>query len=287
MKKFLIALLCVLLVVSFAACGTKTDDSSKGDGEATGLTDGTYKYASGVYGKTGYMDIAEMTVEGGKITALTFDCYTVDGQLKSDIVAAGNYVMTENGPTWTEQAKAVADYIIANQSTEGIATSEGKADTTVDALSTVSITVTGFTAAADDLIAQATPGYTAEAAKYTDGVYSYEGAEFGSSGYKDLAEMTVYAGKVVALKFDSVKEDGTLKRDEVAAGSYVMTEDGPTWTEQANIIAQQIVMNGSTEGIATTEGKADTTVDALATVSITVTGFTAAADDLFTQAAAK
>ena len=79
-----------------------------------------------------------MTVSGGAVTALSYDCVDESGVTKSQLSMDGKYVMTESGPKWHEQSKALADYVIANQSVDGIAMDEaGK----TDAVASVSISV--------------------------------------------------------------------------------------------------------------------------------------------------
>ena len=58
--------------------------------------------------------------KGGRITALTWDCVDKDGKLKSNLSMNGEYVMTEDGPKWHEQADAVVKYVLANQSLDGL-----------------------------------------------------------------------------------------------------------------------------------------------------------------------
>ena len=115
------------------------------------LNDGTYSKKS-EEADNGYIYEMKMTVEGGKITALTYDGIDENGKSKTELSLAGEYVMTENGPTWAEQAQALAAFVVENQSTTGITMDDnGK----TDAVAGVSISVNGFVDFANALLQEA------------------------------------------------------------------------------------------------------------------------------------
>ncbi|MBS6160554.1 MAG: FMN-binding protein, partial [Firmicutes bacterium] len=75
-----------------------------------------------------------------------------DGSKKSVLSENGEYVMTENGPTWKEQVEAMAAALVENQSLEFAKLDEqGK----TDAVSGVSISVGGFVDLAQQCLNQA------------------------------------------------------------------------------------------------------------------------------------
>ena len=92
-----------------------------------------------------------MTVSGGKITALTYDCTDESGATKSQLSMDGQYVMTENGPKWHEQAESVVAYVLENQSLDGLINKDGY----TDAIASVSINLYGFTGGVEDCLKQA------------------------------------------------------------------------------------------------------------------------------------
>ena len=97
--------------------------------EGAELTDGTYTASTDSYDDSGFMDEVSLTVKDGKITEVTWDAVTEDGSKKSVMSENGEYVMTEDGPTWKEQAKALADALVENQSLGFFNTDEaGKTD---------------------------------------------------------------------------------------------------------------------------------------------------------------
>lgn len=114
------------------------------------LTDGTYT-AKAEPDSNGFTEEVHMTVKDGKITEVNWDAVLEDGTKKSVMSENGEYVMTEDGPTWKEQAEALADALIQNQSISFLTTNaEGK----TDAVSGVSISVGGFISLAADCMAQ-------------------------------------------------------------------------------------------------------------------------------------
>ena len=114
------------------------------------LEDGTYE----VKGEPmdGYTDQVSMTVKEGKITEVVWESVGEDGSKKSVLSENGEYVMTEDGLTWKEQAEAMAAALVENQSLEFANLNEqGK----TDAVSGVSISVGGFVNLAQQCMNQA------------------------------------------------------------------------------------------------------------------------------------
>lgn len=114
------------------------------------LSDGTFT-AKGELDSNGFTEEVTLTVKDGKITEVNWDGITEDGTKKSVMSENGEYVMTEDGPTWKEQAEALADALIENQSLRFLTTNaEGK----TDAVSGVSIAVGSFISLTEDCLAQ-------------------------------------------------------------------------------------------------------------------------------------
>ncbi|MDO4324637.1 MAG: FMN-binding protein [bacterium] len=119
-----------------------------------GLTDGTYTWQSAEFDSSGYKDVVSLTVAGGKITAAEWDCVNVEGVGKKQLSKDGQYSMTENGPTWAEQSEALCEYVVKNQTAEGLANAEGKCD----AIASVSISVGNFVKGIEECLSQAAGG---------------------------------------------------------------------------------------------------------------------------------
>ena len=237
------------------------------------LADGTYE-AKGEP-MDGYTDQVSMTVKEGKITEVVWESVGEDGSKKSVLSENGEYVMTEDGLTWKEQAEAMAAALVENQSLEFANLNEqGK----TDAVSGVSISVGGFVNLAQQCMKEAA-GLTQTLA-LQDGTYEAKGTP--ADGYTDQVTMTVKDGKITEVAWESVGEDGSKKSVLSENGEYVMTEDGLTWKEQAEAMAAALVENQSLEFANLNEqGK----TDAVSGVSISVGGFVNLAQQCMNQAA--
>lgn len=102
--------------------------------------DGAYSYLSDPDEK-GFCESIELEVADHKITSLVWDAVNAEGTGKREMSSDGRYVMTEDGPAWYEQADALADYVVENQSEEGLLDESGYAS---DAIASVSIYSGGF-----------------------------------------------------------------------------------------------------------------------------------------------
>ncbi len=141
----------------------QTSENTASATDGTGWTDGTYEAEEAEFDDQGYKDKVAITIQDGKMTELIWDAYNADGQLKSVLSADGAYEMTDRGPTWQEQAVAITDYVIQNQSTDTIImNAEGKTDTVTG----VSISVNDFISLVQECLSKAaaaeTPAQTSE-----------------------------------------------------------------------------------------------------------------------------
>ncbi|NLP35161.1 MAG: FMN-binding protein [Clostridiales bacterium] len=247
-----------------APAATETEETVEETTETTEetadveLKDGTYT-AETEYADNGFKDVVTVTIANGAITEVTWDAVKEDGSKKSVMSANGEYVMTDDGPTWDEQAKAVAAFVVENQNTEAIDLDEaGK----TDSVAGVSISVNGFVSLVEQCLAQAS-------GLLKDGVYTVE-ADAPSNGYLYSLTLKVENGAITSVVWDAANELGEYKSYLSSVGEYVMTDDGPTWKEQADALAAFVIENQSTEGISVDEnGK----TDSVASVSISVDGF--------------
>ena len=269
------------------ASGAEAEESAAAellsDLEEVVLADGTYE-AKAAEASNGYTDQVTITVADGKITEVNWEAVAEDGSLKSVLSENGEYVMTEDGPTWAEQSKALADALIENQSLTFLnPDAEGK----TDAVSGVSISVNGFIELAAQCMMQAaglegTPAEPeASAMTLADGTYEAKAVE-ASNGYTDQVTITVADGKITEVNWEAVAEDGSLKSVLSENGEYVMTEDGLTWAEQSKALADALIENQSLSFLnPDAEGK----TDAVSGVSISVNGFISLAQQCLDQAA--
>ncbi|ABX43392.1 FMN-binding protein [Lachnoclostridium phytofermentans] len=237
------------------------------------LKDGTYKkVATEAY--NGYTSSVELTVAGGKITDVIWDCADANGNLKSVLSQNGEYVMTKDGPTWYEQAQDLAKYVIEKQGTTGLTLDEsGK----TDVVASVSIAISEFVDQVEDCLRQA----AAQPVVLNNGTYNIEAAE-ASNGYVSKLSLTVAGGKITDVVWDCEDANGNLKSIQSQNGEYVMTADGATWYEQAQALAQYVIANQGTAGLTLDEnGK----TDVVATVSISINEFVAQVEEAIREAA--
>ena len=242
------------------------------------LSDGTYEAKAAAPDSNGFTEELTLTVEDGKITSVNWDAVGEDGSKKSILSENGEYVMTEDGPTWKEQSEALAQALIENQSLDFLTTDEsGK----TDAVAGVSISVSSFIDLAQQCLKEAA-GITEEPVALTDGTYEAKASAPDSNGFTEQVNMTVKDGAVTEVTWDAVGEDGSIKSILSENGEYVMTEDGPTWKEQSEALAQALIENQSLDFLTTDEsGK----TDAVAGVSISVSSFIDLAQQCLDQAA--
>lgn len=241
------------------------------------LKDGEYIAKAKEADDNGFTEQVSIKVEDGKITSIIWDCVKEDGTTKRKLADHGEYVMTEDGLTWTEQANALAETVIKNQSVESIGMNEqGK----TDAVAGVSIYIGNFVNLLEDSLSQAE---VKENIVLNDGDYIAKASQADDNGFVEQLKMTVKDGKITSVDWDCVKEDGTTKSKLSQEGQYVMTEDGLTWAEQAKALAETVIKNQSVESVGMNEqGKTDT----VAGVSIYIGGFVNLAEDCLKQAGA-
>ena len=120
----------------------------------TALTDGVY-FVEEDEGAGDYRHSLTLKVEDGAITSVVWDSKNEDGEYKSYLSSVGKYVMTEDGLTWKEQADALAEVVLSDQSTEGILLDE---DGKTDSVAGVSINITSFIELTEEALELASTG---------------------------------------------------------------------------------------------------------------------------------
>ena len=241
------------------------------------LKDGTYEAKADAPDNNGFTDVVTVTVKDGKIAEVNWEAVGADGSTKSVLSENGEYVMTEDGLTWKEQAEALANAVVENQSLSFLNLDEqGK----TDAVSGVSISIGGFTALAEKCLKEAA-GIT-QTLELKDGTYEAKAEAADNNGFIDQVTMTVADGKITEVNWEAVGEDGSKKSVLSENGEYVMTEDGLTWKEQAEALASALIENQSLDFLQVNEqGK----TDAVSGVSISVGGFISLAEKCMNEAA--
>ena len=241
------------------------------------LKDGTYEAKAEAPDNNGFTDEVTLTVKDGKIAEVNWEAVGADGSTKSVLSENGEYVMTEDGLTWKEQAEALTKAVVENQSLSFLNLDEqGK----TDAVSGVSISIGGFTALAEKCLKEAA-GIT-QTLELKDGTYEAKAEAADNNGFMDQVTMTVADGKITEVNWDAIGEDGSAKSVLSENGEYVMTEDGLTWKEQAEALANALIENQSLDFLQVNEqGK----TDAVSGVSISVGEFISLAEKCMNEAA--
>ncbi len=241
------------------------------------LKDGTYEAKAKAPDNNGFTDQVTLKVKDGKIAEVNWEAVGADGNTKSVLSENGEYVMTEDGLTWKEQAEALAKAVVEKQSLSFLnLDDQGK----TDAVSGVSISIGGFTALAEECLKEAAG--IVKNVELKDGNYEAKSESADNSGFISQVTMTVKDGKITQINWDAVKEDGSKKSVLSENGEYVMTENGPTWKEQAEAIAKAVIENQSLDFLNLDEqGK----TDAVSGVSISIGDFMSLAEQCINEAA--
>ena len=125
--------------------------------------------------------------------------------------------------------------LIASNSPDAIRYQESDGKT--DAYAGVSVDISAFVKLAKNAVEQARGNASpAPTGMFKDGHYKAEQADY-HQGYKYYVEITIKNGKISAVDWDAYKENSPLtKKKESEDGTYVMTETGKKWHEQAKIM---------------------------------------------------
>lgn len=291
MKKATAIILSLSLTAAFAAgCSSKSGESPSPTASpvTSASTAPAGQYADGVYyaqgdefdASSGWKEVVGLKVEGGKIVSANWTALNKDGGIdKKAYSLDGRYGMKARGAAsdWHEQAAKTEEFLIEQQDSEAITyDAEGK----TDAISGVSVHVNGFT----DLVQEALEAGPVAEGPYKDGTYNAEGEFDASSGWKDTVTVTVLNGKILAVEWNGVSKDGgTDKKTRSRSGEYAMKAGGAAseWHEQAYNAEQYLLEKQDPAAITVaSDGK----TDAIAGVSIHVSGFTELAKEALNQA---
>lgn len=293
-KRFAAVLFSLVLVSGMlAACG---GGDSNGGSEAKNTpapntpaasqdgkwADGVYYAEADEYAGSGWKEVVGLTVEGGVITSVNWTGLNKDGGMdKKASSIAGKYGMMKGGAQaeWHDQAAKAEQYLLEKQDPAAITL---KDDGKTDAVSGVSITVSGFV----DLVNKALEAGPVERGVYKDGMYHAEDKEFGSSGWKYTADITVLNGRILTADWNGVYKDGGDDKDtQSASGAYGMVAKGGAqaeWHEQALKAEQYLVETQDPAAITYTDDAGHT--DAISGVSIHVVEFFDLAEEALSSA---
>lgn len=128
-------------------------------GGTTAMVDGVYRAVANEADSGGFRDVVELTVKGGKITAVNWDALNDAGVGKKELSRNGEYVMTETGLLWYQQAELLEQTLLRVQDPSAIVYDPQSGKT--DAYSGASIRIDPFVKLAAQALADASGGETA------------------------------------------------------------------------------------------------------------------------------
>lgn len=106
-------------------------------------------------------------------------------------------------------------------------------------------------------------------ARAQDGTYFFREEREDGNGFYNQVEIVIKENRITSLTWDAVNNEGVGKAELSRLGQYDMTENGPKWFEQSDLLCRYVLENQTTEGLMNDGG----TTDAIASVSIHVGGF--------------
>lgn len=261
------------LALVLAGCGGDGEEQAATT-EGAGYEDGVYFAQAEFSEDSGWKDVVVFEVEDGEITMVEWNAaHEQNGRAKDIRSRQGDYGMVENSNAtlhWYEQAEATEEWLIENQDIDQLELAD---DGTADAISQATIHVNGFKSLVQEALDAGPVGY----GMWEDGAYSAEQDEFSDNGWKATVGITVIGGRVVAVEWDSINEDGEFKADLSREGEYGMVENSDAmapWHEQANAAERWLIENQDPSELPVTDEGAS---DAISGASITVSGFKALA----------
>ena len=271
MKKILsLALIGIMIGILATGCAPQKSEAPVPTAK---WVDGKYFAAADSFDeKSGWKSIITLEVKENKIVAVDWNGVSKKGgDLKKVASMNGKYPMVEKGGAkapWHEQALAMETFLIEKQDPAAVTL---KDDGKTDVVASVSITVSDFAVLSDKAL-KAGP---TTVGPYKDGPYHSELAAFNEkTGWKDMVDITVANGNIMAVNWNGVHKDGgDDKKTSSVNGKYPMVEKGGAkapWHEQA-AAAENFLLEK--QDVAAITLKDDGKTDAIASVSITVSEF--------------
>lgn len=130
--------------------------------------------------------------------------------------------------------------------------------------------------------AAASPEISTQAEPWLDGAYRAEKTGY-EQGYRAFVEITVTDGRITTVNWDAGKAGFRPdKKQESEAGTYVMTEDGLKWHEQAAVMEAALMETQDPAKLIYDQDNGKT--DAYAGVSINISDFVRLASQALEQA---
>lgn len=293
MKKALICALALALVMlpgCFWSDSQPAPDATKpaSDAEATGApsvaaaaySDGHYFAAADGF-DDGWKNFVAFTVQGGRITEVTWDCLPASGdRLKSTLAADGEYSMKAGGAQleWDEQSRLFGDAIVERQ---GLPATEFDSNGKTDAISGVTIRVDEASALFNAALAQG----PLPQGELQDGFYYAEAGQYDKDGYREFVSMYISGGRIVEINWDAASQDSSDTKKSLGDeyGLKAASDIGAEWRQQAEAFERYVLEHQGVSELKTNEaGK----TDAISGCTISVSGAQTLAEQILAQARA-
>jgi major membrane immunogen (membrane-anchored lipoprotein) len=235
--------------------------------------DGIYFAQEDGFSSSGWKYVATVVVEDGKIVDADWNgAHKSAGYAKKKVSKDGDYNMVAFGGAqaeWDVQAERAEAYLLEVQDPTAINYTDDEGHT--DDISGVSIHVAEFF----DLVEEALAAGPVGRGPYEDGHYYAAEPEFGSSGWRYSADLTVINGYIVAANWNGAhREGGVDKKTSSATGEYGMVANGGAqseWHVQAMAAEEFLIETQDPTAITYTDDAGHT--DDIAGVSIHVVEF--------------
>ncbi|TVR70549.1 MAG: FMN-binding protein [Spirochaetaceae bacterium] len=250
--------LLVLTIFVLAGCGgdrpAQAPAQPAAEAAAEAAEPAMPEYADGIYfaqeadfsERSGWKYMVTLVVEGGRIVDAEWNgAHRGSGTDKLTRDRDGEYGMKENSSAqwhWYEQAEATVAYLLETQDTSLVS---------ADAISGATITVDPLFTLAEKALAQGPSGY----GPWRDGYYTAGLDRYSATGWKDTVGVTVVAGRIVAVNWDALAEEGGTNKKQLSMdGEYGMYGDGPAqwpWWEQAQAAERHLLETQDLDNLVT------------------------------------
>lgn len=133
-KRTVLIALILMLVLSVAGCGKKSDGkdmvSKDSQSETVTYKDGEYEAAGAKYDDQGYRDTVKIVIKDGKLYSVNCDADSKSGGTKKDHSESGQYNMKQGGAQydWHEEIAFFESYVVHNGIESVQLENDGKTD---------------------------------------------------------------------------------------------------------------------------------------------------------------
>jgi major membrane immunogen (membrane-anchored lipoprotein) len=250
-KRYILYLLCLLLILSGASCaarGPKDEtgkDPQQNQPAGEDFENGVYSAAQQEFDDHGWKPMVTVVVEQGRISKAFYDEINEDGQLKSFDQDYLERWKEKSGENLLSAEPELMDSLVEKQDPEK-----------VDAVSGATSTSEKFKELVSDALEE-TP-QTKKDDGYNDGLFKAE-SEFDERGWKAYVAVIVEDGKITNAYYDEVdKETGKLKSFDQEYLSNWKEKSGTNLKEARPKLIDSLINGQSPEEVDAVSGATST-----------------------------